>query len=448
MLRVDHLALENFRCFQVCEVALHPELTVFVADNGGGKTAILDALAIALSTFVDALVSKPLRGIDLSDMRSAADYSQGERAAITTRGLVAGSDMGWERVRTSTSSRGRTTVAGAKEVRAAAQSLREQLKARRSQITLPLVACYRTNRLGSGALPKHAPERSREAGLSRWRDASAAGADFQALYRQDLTDLARPPKREGFFRPIHRTTFGLGEAHRPESLLHAVGRAVDVVLAPTGWQRIGWDLERNQMVAEHPQHGQVPTRLLSDGLRTMTTLVGDLARRCVQLNPHMEGDAALRTPGVVLIDEVDLHLHPRWQQVILDLLRKAFRSLQFIVTTHSPQVISTVGRESVRVIRSDGTVTMPRFQTRGVESADILARVMDVDPLPDVPETRWLSDYRARVQSGRDESPEASELLQRLIAHFGEQHPVMEELATLKTLQEIKRARLGLRQGT
>lgn len=85
---------------------------------------------------------------------------------------------------------------------------------------------------------------------------------------------------------------------------------------------------------------------LSQGQKMLVALAGDLARRLTTLNP--ESDEPLKCHGVVIIDEVELHLHPRWQQEILIGLQRTFPNLQFIVTTHSPQVLSTVDNECIR----------------------------------------------------------------------------------------------------
>ena len=134
-------------------------------------------------------------------------------------------------------------------------------------------------------------------------------------------------------------------------LLAAVQKATRVVLEPTGWCELDWDFEKKSLVVGHRDYGRLPLSALSDGVRNMVALIADIARRCASLNPHLSEEAAQLTPGVLLIDEVDMHLHPRWQQLIVDLLRKAFPAMQMILTTHSPHVLSTVDKESIRVIR-------------------------------------------------------------------------------------------------
>jgi predicted ATP-binding protein involved in virulence len=218
--------------------------------------------------------------------------------------------------------------------------------------------------------------------------------------------------------------------------------AVRGVLQPTGWQELNWDPVQRTIVVEHSEFGRLPIFLLSDGVRNMVSLVADIAHRCVRLNPQLGGEAARRTPGVLLIDEVDMHLHPRWQQIVLKLIQNAFPSLQMIVSTHSPHVLSTVSADSIRIIEvSDGkaTVRRPVLETKGTESSAVLAEVMDVNATPPIEEAKWLSDYRALVQTSNEGSEPAKVLWGRLLGHYGEGHPVMEEVEVLRRLQEFKR---------
>ena len=80
-------------------------------------------------------------------------------------------------------------------------------------------------------------------------------------------------------------------------------------------------------------------------------MIADIAYRCVSLNGHLGKEAALKSKGLVMIDEIDMHLHPEWQQVVISSLEKAFANIQFILTTHSPQVL-TIAQLNHRVFVS------------------------------------------------------------------------------------------------
>ena len=179
---------------------------------------------------------------------------------------------------------------------------------------------------------------------------------------------------------------------------------------------------------------------LSQGQKMLVALSGDLARRLVKLNPNSENP--LHSHGIVVIDEIELHLHPRWQQEILINLQKTFPNLQFIVTTHSPQVLSTIDKDCIRILRFDNdgnaSIDIPEFQTKGVCSSDILEQIMGTFAIPMVCEAKWLSDYSALVAESIWKSEEGVKLFDRIIKHFGEEHPEVLKIKGDIRTQEFK----------
>ena len=130
----------------------------------------------------------------------------------------------------------------------------------------------------------------------------------------------------------------------------------------------------------------------------------------------------------VLIDEVDMHLHPEWQQVILRYLQEAFPNLQFIVTTHSPQVLTTVPSECIRVIDGQNIYHAPAG-TKGAESSRLLERIFGVNSRPPEDEnTKMLAEYRRLVYQDKWKSECALELRQKLNAIFQGEEPELTAL--------------------
>ena len=172
-------------------------------------------------------------------------------------------------------------------------------------------------------------------------------------------------------------------------------------------------------------------------------LVGDIAHRCVRLNPHFGADAAKLTPGVIMIDEIDLHLHPAWQQIIVTALTEAFPQIQLILTTHSPQVLSTVKRESIRMLAEDAegqwSANEPDEETQGVESSTAMNDVMGVQQIPPIDAAHWRHDYTALIEMGMHETKEGTDCRDKLRSHFGDQHPVMLDFDRLIRFQALKR---------
>jgi predicted ATP-binding protein involved in virulence len=170
---------------------------------------------------------------------------------------------------------------------------------------------------------------------------------------------------------------------------------------------------------------------LSGGYKLILSLVIDLARRMAMINPGLEDP--LQSEGIVMIDEIDLHLHPKWQQRIVHQLRRTFPNIQFILTTHSPQVLTTLKPENIRKISWHGDdIHFDEIpSTYGAESGRVLSEVMEVEERPpenDVEFVGILKKYRELVAAGAWDSDEATEALSEL-HRLSPDDPVLVSLA-------------------
>lgn len=148
-----------------------------------------------------------------------------------------------------------------------------------------------------------------------------------------------------------------------------------------------YDSGRKDIVIQINDNPQ-PSSNLSAGQRMMLALVADIAIKCVTQNNFLvppdelgpEDDPIHRvlkeTPGVVLIDEIDVHLHPRWQRRVIEDLRTMFQSIQFVATTHSPQVIGKLAPDCIRLLDQGGETPRQAF---GMDSNWILDVLMHAD---------------------------------------------------------------------
>ncbi|MBY8273596.1 AAA family ATPase [Vibrio fluvialis] len=156
---------------------------------------------------------------------------------------------------------------------------------------------------------------------------------------------------------------------------------------------------------------------LSQGERTLIALVSDIARRLVILNPNLENPLAGH--GIVLIDEIDLHLHPKWQKTIVQKLEKTFPNIQFIVSTHSALVLTTVTSEQIKIINeleSGFELLSPTNNPFGKKTSDALA-IMDTSEAPLVHSENTLeliNKYQSLVKSGREDDRRAKEIKKRV----------------------------------
>ncbi|QLK46737.1 chromosome segregation protein SMC [Vibrio owensii] len=181
---------------------------------------------------------------------------------------------------------------------------------------------------------------------------------------------------------------------------------------------------------------------LSQGEKALFSIVSDISRRLVLLNPDKGVDALLGT-GIVTIDEIDLHLHPKWQQDIVIKLSEVFPNIQFILTTHSPQVLSTIPNYCIKALDNDAngvlSVQEPSFSL-GSESKMILEEIFLTDSRPEkVREVQKLNRYKALIKEDRWDSDEALTLEAELMKWAGEHDPIMRQLKMDIRLRERRR---------
>lgn len=380
---LKNLQLTNFRCFRSLEVSFEEKLTVLIAENGNGKTTILDAAAIALDEVVKYHAggranSSGRAVLDRSDVR-LGNYSTTISAAVQADRdyLFEWSDSievpSPEKVQHSSGKR--------------PEELKDYLDRQWRGETLddaPLVVFYRANRAfrdpvdtGRFLLRSFEPKYAFEGAL----DASASSAAIQHWFYQIENEEAREKgKRKDFDYQDPR--------------LKAVRTAVKTMIpevitmtfeAGTTSLSIFWNQpfeNSDDPVDRLP--GMLFFGQLSDGYRTLLAMVMDLAVRLVVANPKREDP--LNAQCVVMIDEIDLHLHPRLQQRIITDLTRTFPGAQWILTTHSPQVLSTVRPESIRILRGGEMVQGGCLRSFGVQSNRILNEIMGVAARPEIPE--------------------------------------------------------------
>lgn len=431
--RLTAVKLENFRCFRKLDVPLHHDLTVLIARNGAGKTSVLDAIAIALGTFVGSFQAGTRLGATQRDVRlqvTNAELREMEPQyplRIGALGTINGQDIQW--ARQVNSAKSGTTIKDAKPLTVLGERLQAAVTAQQL-VVLPVIAYYGTGRLWK---QKKVTEKkafanefhSRTSGYQDCLDPASSYRFFLDWFRYasqaDAEILNRQRERNVPHGEMQTSAYA--------GLIAAVREAVDECLKLSGWHGIRYSFSHHSVVMEHADHGELEVGHLSDGVRNMVALVADIAYRMVRLNSHLGRQAAQLTPGVVMIDEVDMHLHPEWQQQVLTALRQAFPKIQLIVTTHSPQVLSTVRQENIRVLTvnvdGESVAAQPLARTYGRSNAEVMQSAMEVRPEPEVTSSRLLRDYLHWVEQMPLDAPDLQTWRQQLEDIFGVDHPAL-----------------------
>lgn len=416
---LNSLRLTNFRRFTSLEIDFHPELTVIVAPNGQGKTTILDAATIALGTFTGAFDLGKAKHIDVEDARYQRLKNRVENEHIFPVKLEATlAELEQPVVRELTGIKNKTTVKNATNLTDMGKALMAEVRDLKD-ISLPLIAYY-----GSGRLWNTHKNMTRKAVLSESRttgyeDCLTSASSFKQV-QQWMTKAT--------YAVIQQQNIDGYEGYTLESQIKGIQKTVDSILNYEGWSNFHYSMHHEQLAMTNEQFGVLPLSLLSDGVRAMVSMVADMAWRCAKLNPHLGEAAQENTQGIVFVDEVDMHLHPRWQQTVIQSLRTAFPRLQFIITSHSPQVLTTVPDECIRII-DDGKVYSAPSGTKGAESSRILKRVFGVDTRPQADEnTQLLQAYEQLVYADQWNDVDAKEKRAKLDEIFAGEEPKLTEL--------------------
>ncbi|WP_119395055.1 AAA family ATPase [Salinibius halmophilus] len=415
-MKIESLTLTNFRRFEHLTVDFHDQLTVIVAKNGQGKTTLLDAISIALGPFVGAFDLGKNKGMERTDPRFQRRKELSDNEQIFPALITAEFDgFNGSVYREMNSPKGKTTTKNAKLLSNYGAKLMEQVRAL-EDVTLPVVAYY-----GSGRLWNAHKNAKRKAVLSESRtmgyeDCVTAASSFTQV-QQWMS------KAEYAATQQERDSSYSGYTLREQ--IDGIQNTVNAVLASEGWYKFHYSITHEELAMSHDDAGILPVSMLSDGVRAMVALVADLAWRCAKLNPHLHENASQQTNGIVLIDEVDMHLHPAWQQKVIQALQQAFPKVQFILTTHSPQVLSTVKKESVRVLSSDlagnSIASTPVSKTYAHPSNEVMQAVMGTNPVPNINGIELLRSFLVEVELCTDNSqlPELKSRLEDLTQDFG-----------------------------
>ena len=164
---------------------------------------------------------------------------------------------------------------------------------------------------------------------------------------------------------------------------------------------------------------RIPINQLSDGYKSTISLVADIAYRMAVLNPQLLDKVCTETDGIVLIDEIDLHLHPTWQQRILEDLTDIFPKLQFVVSTHAPSVISSAKSENLLIL-DQYEVYEPSGEVYGRDTSTIVRSVMNALERPKSVKKLFADFYHAIDESDVEK---AEYVLNHLKAIMGNDEP-------------------------
>lgn len=410
-MRVTRLKLANVRAVEVAELHFQPGFNLIAGVNGVGKTTVLDTLAVCFSAVIRFANHYPRyeRSFEADDIRIGVGALQAECdfecAGENYRYLF---------------HRGRNGSVSPRP-----EWLRENEKPYESPEVREFSPGIPTDR--DGGRPQgqllailFSVDRSVPSDRKPRRDAAASGVN--AAFSGALS--TRELRLAEFANWMRAQEALSSERPAAKHMLGAFDKAVARFLPDYRNLRPAEEDSRHSLVIDRGAES-LPVRHLSDGERGVLAMVLDLTRRLAQANPEMQ-DPAAQAEAVVLIDEIELHLHPAWQRRIIRDLTETFPKCQFIATTHSPQVIGEVKHDRIQII-ADGEVYSPTHSL-GVDSSRVLEEIMDANP-----RTMEVDELLKEVsrEVGKQRYDNAHALLEKLVGQLGADDPEVTRIRTL-----------------
>lgn len=476
-MKITYLKLTNYRCFGQIELSLHPELTVIVGANGAGKSSLLDSLIVALGSYLSKFDESEGNGFKQQDAHRLVSSTNSfemisqypicveaigewqypslsaELDALKGTGLPSREQThleispssphelllhsktasfvnvqeglrfqswaqnAWYWRRELMGPKKNTTIKDSALLAKYGDWSQRTLRTS-PDIILPVLGYYGTGRLWSlqklTESAKHVLSASRTMGYRECLNPASSFKEFAYWFKQLSIAITNT---------IDLESQGIDSHHgeRLRELRSAVVDAINACLEQSDWCNLYYDAAEDQIQVKHNDGGVMPVALLSDGVRSVLALAADIAFRCCKLNGHLGTEAVKLTPGIVMIDELDLHLHPSWQQTIVPAFQKAFPQIQFIITTHSPHLLSTVPSECIRILQ-DGQILQPHIETEGEQSRAVLEDVFGVSAWPPMQIAAKLKDYLRLVDHQEYDTLEGKALRAELEDHYGKGH--------------------------
>ena len=427
---IENLHLINYRSFEELRMSFHEKLTVIVGGNGAGKTSIIEALAIACGTFFLGLDNVKSASMKSTDARytyyhigSGLDSQQQFPVSIFAEGSVNGECLAWRRSLMSLG--GKTTYGDANQLIRIAKEYRLRLMEGDDSLILPIIAYYGTGRMWDYHREKPSEATRKSSRTNGYIDCLDGTANIKLMLKwfQKMTvqKYQRYEQRKGVIPEY-------------EAVCEAIARCFALA---TGYHdvKILYNMDINELEVSYIDFQdrliQLPLNQLSDGYKCTISLVADIAYRMAVLNPQLLNNVLSETPGIVMIDEVDLHLHPEWQQHILGDLQNIFPNVQFIVSTHAPAIINTVQGESLRVLKDNQVLGSPD-ETYGKDVNTIVRAIMGADERPRKVKDLFEAFYEAM---DRQDLTEAEKILLQLEKILG---PSDEELVSCRTRFDLE----------
>jgi predicted ATP-binding protein involved in virulence len=416
---IKKIRFKNLKCYEDLTFELKAGVNILYGANGSGKTSILEGINIAAGSFFLKISSVEKRNVDAkSDVRlkfyngmPLPEYQM--PLEIEAEGSVMGKEISWLRICTTIS--GGLTMVDAKEITNITDEAVLSVQ-NGEKVILPLIAYFSTQRLFTQRRESEKKPLGRFVGYFNALNATNIRKYMQSWFKD--AEFVEYQKRQS---DINFTDEGLAAIKKIVLKYFPEWKRL-YYYEPTADERLP-----NGLFIVLEDKNIIPESLLSDGYRNFLWLLIEIAWRCYMLNPFLGEKAFSETTGIVTMDEIDLHLHPKWQQRIIPILAEAFPKVQFVITTHSPIVMSSF-KGNILLLENNTVTEQPNIY--GMKPAQVLEMNMRIDDrLPQHQEK--IKRYFELINLEQGKSDEARKIRSELAADLSPNDPLFTEADAL-----------------
>ena len=343
---LSKIHIENFKGIKSADFDFDRSVNIIIGNNGAGKTAVLEAIAVALGGFLSGIDGVNTIHFSREEIRRESQLTGTGSSNVVYRTPISvetclelnTGDRDCADLRMFQFARQKKSIKSARSTVEPRDICREaQRMANDQKAILPVISYQSFSRVTNQKKDKwenpFSDEYSRVVGYVDCLEEAANDKMLinwcrrmeQVSWQQEQTILE--------YEIVKRTVSKFMQFMQEDENIH-----------------IYYDKRTEELLYVNKE-GILPIRLLSSGFRNLLGMVFDIAYRMAVLNPDLLEDITSITPGVVLIDEIDMHLHPNWQWKVVDALKNTFPNVQFIVTTHSPIIVASCKEEKLIMLQ-------------------------------------------------------------------------------------------------
>lgn len=339
---LSNIHIENFKGIKNADFSFTRAVNLIIGNNGTGKTSVLEAIAVALGGF--------LSGIDgVSTIHFSKDEIRRENQLTGTgsNNIIYKTPISvkaclelnignkdepenhlFQFVRQKKSIKSARSTVEPRDICRAAKAMADNQYA-----VLPVISYQSFSRVSNQKKDK-------------WENPFSDDYSRVVGYVDCLEEAANDKMLSNWCKKMEQIAWQQGETILEYEIVKKTVAKFMQFMQEDERIHIYYDKRTEELLYSNTEE-VLPIRLLSSGFRNLLGMVFDIAYRMAVLNPDLLEEITEKTPGIVLIDEIDMHLHPKWQWKVVDALKNTFPMVQFIATTHSPIIVASCKEENL-----------------------------------------------------------------------------------------------------